>query len=191
MKKLLTILMMVLFSISLFAQPKVITDKHKKDGYTRYKVEMEMGGNTKTAKTVNTLKMDFSYKRHYNGYGDEGQMFFIHNGYYGCSEMINGKNTVILQLLVNGDTMTFNPTYWSVKYWATNGVIADRPDRYYSMSFYDLFDADIDKIISAVDVRIIKFGSFENADWYFSDRNLSDMKYLYDYSKSQEIINKK
>lgn len=183
MKKLLAILTMLMIFISSFAQtPKVVTEKHKKDGYWKYTVNMEVGGSVKQSDYVNTLELQFSYKRHFDGYNNEGRMYFLNRGWDNCIEEINGKKTIILQLLVDGDTLTFIPDYWSIDHWTTNGVMSDRPDRYFNSSFYTIYDVDIEKLLNAQSsIDVIKFGIYENFGWYLSGKNLDEIDYLMNY----------
>ena len=184
---------MLLFTLPLMAQPKIYKEKHRKSGYTEYKISMELGGGIKSSKEISTLELKFYYKRYFTGYGDKGQMFFIHNGYDNCTEEdFNGKKTISLGLVIdNYDTLSFLPTYWGASYWTTNGVMAERPDRYYISTFYDIFDGDIQKLLNAKSIRVIKFGIYENTSWYFTNKNISDIRYLIDYAKAQEADGKK
>lgn len=183
MKRVFLFLVMVLFMIpTVMSQTKITQKKHKKDGYKEYEMEMEMGGNIKTSSVISTLDLQFSYDKYFSGYNNKGRMFFKQRGYESCAEKLdNGKNEIGLILVLDGkDTLKFRSTYISVNYWTVNGQMAERPDRFMNYSFYDIYDADIDKIIKSETVDIIKFGAYEgeNAGWYFSEANLYDLKFF-------------
>jgi hypothetical protein len=193
MKRVLVILMMVLFTIPMMAQPKITKEKNKKNGYYEYKIEMEMGGNIKTSSIISTLNLRFYYQKNFSGYNDKGQMFFEQTGYDNCVEILdNGKKTIDLTLVIdNEDTLRFKPTYLAVNFWSVNGVISERPDRYMNYAFYDIYDADIEKIINAGAIEILKFGGYENenAGWYFTSQNIDDLKYFMNYVRT--VVEKK
>lgn len=180
-------LLMILVLAASAQKPKIYEKKHKKEGYTEYKISLQMGGNVKTEQFVNTMKLDFSYDKHWDGKTNKGQLFFMQQGYNNGEEALpDGKKTIGLVLLVGEDTIPFKSTYWSVDRWTTNGVPSDRPDRYMNFSFFDLDDAMIDKILNAGTVKILRFGTFENEDapWFFTEENRKAMKYMMEYVKT-------
>jgi hypothetical protein len=61
--------------------------------------------------------------------------------------------------------------------------MAERPDRYFISSFYNIYDADIQRLLNAQSsIDVIKFGTYENFGWYLSGKNLDDIEYLMNYA---------
>lgn len=193
MKKLYLILILFIFSLSAFAQPKIKEKYHKKDAYTSYELvgNIMLGGGVKTSKEVDYVQIySLSYNKYDDGRVDDINLNFVHRGYesYCKSNEVFDKNFSIV-IAVQDDTLElyeYGSTYGVTYVTTINGEISTEPDRYSDYVCIDISTNDFGYITSFENVFIYAYGNWESVPYYFTKENLETLRYFLSYIEAEE-----